>query len=282
MSRTGVEIPQKAQPATSLLVALDGSLFAERAVAPACSLAARLGIGVELWSAVPSAAEAEERRARLRALAATCGARWDVVVTDRPIDAIPAAAAGDANRLICLATHGHDRTAGLVHSVSAAVVAASDGPVLLVGPAVATRPQARGGVAVCVDGSPESEAVIPVAAAWAAALGVGLQVVTVAEPVPESVRQPGHYPRLHGPHGDADAYVEALASAWSGDVPVTGRVLYDPVDVDGALADAFAADPPDLVVMGTRSPRGLRRLIFGSTAAALSHRSPAPVLVVPL
>lgn len=283
MSRTETEPAQTATgPASSLLVALDGSLFAERAIGPASALAARLGIGVQLWSAVPSPAEAEERRSRLEALATACGAQWEVVVTDRPIDAIASAESADAHRLVCLATHGRDRTAGMAHSVSSAVVAASDGPLLLVGPAVTARPPVAGGVAVCVDGSPGSEAVIPVALAWAAALRVGVRVLTVAEPVPESVRQPGLYPRLHGPRGDADAYVETLAAAWSGDVPVTGQAIYDPVDVDGALADAFAADPPDLVVMGTRSPHGLRRLIFGSTAAALAHRSPAPVLVVPL
>ena len=240
-------------PASSLLVALDGTPFAERAVGPASALAARLGIGVELWSAVSS-----------------------------PVEEISAAVAADRHRLVCLATHGRNRTAEMAHSVSNAVVAASDGPVLLVGPAVTAHPPAAGGVAVCVDGSPESEAVIPLALAWAAALQVGVRILTVAEPVPESVRQPGIYPRLHGPRGDADAYVEALASAWSGDITVTGQAIYDPVDVDGALAHAFAADPPDLVVMGTKSPHGLRRLILGSTAAALAHRSPAPVLVVPL
>jgi nucleotide-binding universal stress UspA family protein len=252
MSRTEFEAVQTAPPSTSLLVVLDGSPFAEQAVAPARLLAERLGIGVEL------------------------------VTTDRPLEVTSPGAVGDGHRLVCLATHGRNRTAGLAHSVSAAVVAASDGPVLLVGPAVSIHPPAAGGVAVCVDGTPDSEAIIPLALAWARALHVGARVLTVAEPVPESVRTPGHYPRLHGPKCDADVYVKALASAWNGDVAVTGQVIYDAVDVDGALADAFVADPPDLVVMGTRSPHGLRRLIFGSTAAALSHRSPAPVLVVPL
>ena len=103
----------------------------------------------------------------------------------------------------------------------------------------------------------------------------------MAEPVPESVRRAGFYPRLHGPHGDADAYVKGIAEAWTGDVTVTGTAIYDPVDVDGALVDAFRADRPDLVVMGTRAPHGLRRMILGSTAAAVAHASPTPVLVVP-
>lgn len=184
--------------------------------------------------------------------------------------------------LVCLATHGRDHTAALAHSVSSAVVAASEGPVLLVGPAVTTDAPTTHTLAACIDGSPDSDVVVAAAVAWAAALGLDVTLLTVAEPVPESVRRPGYYPRLQGPHGDADAYIEAIATAWRGDGAVTGRAIYDPVDVDGALTGALVADPPELVVMGTRAPQGLRRLILGSTAAAVAHGSPAPVLVVPL
>jgi nucleotide-binding universal stress UspA family protein len=263
-------------------VALDGSFFAERAVVPAGRLAAALGVPLQLWSAASTPAEAEGRRSRLQALADTCGATWDVVVTDQPTAAITAAGHTEEHPLLCLATHGRDRTAALTHSVSAAVVAASDDPLLLVGPTVPQEPPTGHTLAVCVDGSPDSELLFAVAAGWAHALGLGVTVLTVAEPVPESVRHPGYYPRLHGPHGDADAYVEGVVAAWRYDVPVTGRALYDPVDVDGALIRAFVADPPDLVVVGTLATQGLRRLILGSTAAAVAHGSPAPVLVVPL
>jgi nucleotide-binding universal stress UspA family protein len=263
-------------------VALDGSLFAEGAIPPAGRLAAAIGAPLHLWSAAPTPAEAEGRRPRIRALADVCGASWEVVVTDRPAAAITAAAGAAGHPLLCLATHGQDRAAALTHPVSTAVVAASEGPVLLVGPKVSLQPPTGHTLAVCVDGSPDSELILPVGIAWAATLDLDVTVLTVAEPVPESVRCPGYYPRLHGPHGDADAYVEAVAATWRGDVAVTGRALYDPVDVDGALIGAFVADPPDLVVMGTRAPQGLRRLILGSTAAAVAHGSPAPVLVVPV
>jgi len=281
MSRTELRPTDVALP-VNLLVALDGSLFSERAITPARRLADVLGAGVHLWSAVRSPDEADDRRGRLRELGEANGALWEVHVTDRPVDAIPEAGDGDRDRLVCLATHGRDRSAGLAHSVSAAVLAASDGPVLLVGPRVPQGAPPGSWLAVCVDGSKDSEAIVPVAVAWAAALSLSVTILTVAEPVPESVRHPGSYPRLHGPRGDADAYVDGLAADWGATVPVSGRVIYDPVDVDGALLDAFAPEPPDLVVMGTRAPRGLRRLIFGSTAAAVAHGAPAPVLVVPI
>jgi nucleotide-binding universal stress UspA family protein len=280
MSRMQLEAPQTGLPVTALLVALDGSLFAERAVTPAGRLATGLGVPLQLWSAAATPEEADVRRGRLRELAEVCSASWEVVVTDRPADAIVAAGEAGTHPLVCLATHGRGRTAALAHSVSAAVVAASRGPVLLVGGAVSGARPAGRRLAVCIDGGPESDSVLAAAVAWASALGLPVTVLTVAEPVPESVLHPGTYPRLHGPHVDADAYVEGVAAAWTGDVPVTGTVIYDPVDVAGALIDAFADDPPDLVVMGTRAPQGLRRLILGSTAAAVAHRSPAPVLVV--
>jgi nucleotide-binding universal stress UspA family protein len=265
MSTTHVRDPETGLPVSSVLVALDGSPFSERAIPPACHLAARLGAPVHLWSAA-SVEEAEGRRAVIRTLAEAAGASWEVA----------------GHRLVCLATHGHDHTAALLHSVSSATVAASDGPVLLVGPAVpAAAPPGRR-LAVCVDGTGESELVLPLAFAWARVLGLEVTLLTVAEPVPESVLHPGSYPRLHGPHGDADAYVNGLVNAWSGEVPVTGKAIYDPVDVDRALVREFGVDRPDLVVMGTRSDHGLRRLILGSTAAAVAHRSPAPVLAVPL
>jgi nucleotide-binding universal stress UspA family protein len=282
MSRTQRSASKTGLPVTTLLVPLDGSPFAERAVGPACRLAAEIAVPLHLWSAAATPAEAEERRLRMRSLADGCGASWEVVVTDRPVAAMMAKEDAAGHPLVCLATHGRDRTAGLAHSVSVAVVAASAGPVLLIGPEASTTTPTGRYLAACVDGSPDSDRILAAAVAWAAALGLDVTVLTVAEPVPESVRRPGYYPRLHGPHGDADAYAEAIAAAWRGDVAVTGRAIYDPVDVDGALIGALVADPPDLVVMGTRAPHGLRRLILGSTAAAVAHGSPAPVLVLPL
>lgn len=281
MVATALVPPDTALP-VKVLVALDGSLFAERAIAPAAWLAAATGARLELWSAVHSSADVDERRRHVKALAEPYSASWDVVVADRTIEAIAEAGDGDRHRLVCLATHGRDRSAGLAHSVSAGVVAGSAGPVLLVGPKVLPTASADHRLVACVDGTTESEGIVPIAIAWAAALHRDLTIMTVAEPVPESLRHPDTYPRMHGPHGDADGYVDSLATAWSGPVTVTGEVVYDPVDVDGAIVGALAGDPAGLVVMGTRRPQGLRRLVFGSTAAAVAHRSPAPVLVVPL
>ncbi|MDQ1490463.1 MAG: hypothetical protein QOJ23_2977 [Actinomycetota bacterium] len=280
MTQTQTRAPALA--VTSLLVPLDGSSYAERAVWPACRMAARVGATVHLWSAAPSPAAAEGRRLRMRVLADAIGGSWEVVVAYEPLDGIRRAGDPAGLTVPCLATHGDNRNAGLVHSVSSAVVAASEGPVLLAGPAVSPEAPTGGTVAVCVDGTLESEAVMPVAISWAAALGSDVTVLTVAEPVPESLRHPGDYPRRHGPRIDADDYVGEIARSWQDGITIRGKAIYDAVDVRSALVDEVVAIQPALVVIGTHSPHGLRRLISGNTAAAVAHGSPALVLVVPL
>ena len=131
MSTTQIYRPETRLPVTSVLVALDGSLFSERAIPPACRLAARLGAPVHLWSAA-AAEEAEGRLAVIRGLAEAADATWEVVVGDSPVEELSACGDAAGHRLVCLVTHGHDRTAALLHSVSSAMVAASDGPVLAV------------------------------------------------------------------------------------------------------------------------------------------------------
>ncbi|HVW31345.1 MAG TPA: universal stress protein, partial [Acidimicrobiia bacterium] len=281
MVRTPSTLPETRRPA-SLLVALDGSSFAERAVVPAARLADRLGVPLRLWSVAPGPGEAESRRPRIGALAREVGAEWEVVVTDAPVETMFPAGASADTPLVCLATHGRDRSAVFVHSAAAGLLAASEQPVLLIGPQVPAEPAPSPLVAACIDGSTDSDRILAAAGAWADALGLGVSVLTVAEPVPESVRRPGFFPRRHGPVTDADAYIAAVVAGWRGDAVVTGRAIYDPVQVAGALIRAVCADPPTLIVMGTRSPHGLRRLLLGSTAAEVAHGAPAPVLVVPL
>ena len=283
MTRQQLSPPERRLPVTSFVVALDGSLFSERAIDPAVRLADGLGLPLRLWSAASTPDEAAMRRMRLRHLAEAIDADWELVLSEQPAEDLMPTAGDDDDRhpLVCLATHGRDRSAVVVHSTAALLLAESEDPVLLIGPAVSDFPPSRTVVA-CVDGSDDSEAVMAAATRWAGALGIGVTAVTVAEPVPESVRRPGYYPRRHGPQSDADAYIAALVAAWTDDVPVTGRVIYDPVSVDRPLLQSIVAEQAGLVVMGTRSPHGLRRLVLGSTAAEVTHGSPAPVLVVPV
>jgi hypothetical protein len=81
-----------------------------------------------------------------------------------------------------------------------------------------------------VDGTPESELGLPVAAAWADAFGMKLTIVTVAEPCPPPLRIGAPWRRHHGPEEDADEYIRRLGEHWDLAAPgLDATVVYDPI-----------------------------------------------------
>ena len=283
MSHRPTVVLETGLPVSWLVVPLDGSPLAERGLGPARGLAERLGARVHLVSVSSSPEEAESRRTELSALAAADHLSWEVVPADHEREAIEATRDRLSPALVCMATHGRGRSAALVGSVATALLRHSDVPVLLVGPRATLGDPPPKRLVVCVDGSAESEELVTVAAAWASALGLAMSLVTVAEPVPESVREHGHHLRMFGPAIDADQYIAGLVGQWRDRVPgIDGTALYNPVTVGGAVVEHLETEPPALVLLGTRARTGLSRLVLGSVAAAVVHESPYPALVVPL
>jgi nucleotide-binding universal stress UspA family protein len=181
-----------------------------------------------------------------------------------------------------MASHGRGRSAALLGSVASEVAASASGPMLVLGPDVPADHRLTGDVVACVDGSETSERVVPVAAAWASALGLGLAIVTVAEPVPQAVTPGASYRRSHGPSMDAEDYLGQLAARWRDrGTEVATCAIYDPVSVVGGLAEHFKDRPPALMAATTHARTGLARLTLGSVAAGIVHRLAAPVLLVP-
>jgi nucleotide-binding universal stress UspA family protein len=137
-----------------------------------------------------------------------------------------------------------------------------------------------GGVVACVDGSRESEAVLPVAAQWAATLGMELAILTVAEDASPTLD--GTRPNRFGPPTPRE-YVEELAERWRQVVPNTGgEVAFDPISVASGLRQRLAAQPAGLVAVTTHARSGLARVRLGAVAATIVRTSTAPTLVVPL
>lgn len=184
----------------------------------------------------------------------------------------------------------------LIGSVARAVLQLSNSPVIAVGPqadrpgALVGRPRRRpaswpeplsvGGVVACVDGSRESEAVLPVAARWAASLDMGLEILTVAEDATPTVG--GERPNRFGPTAPGE-YVEELAKRWRHVVANTaGEVVFDPIGVAAGLRRRLAAQLAGLVAVTTHGHTGLDRVRLGATAADIVRTSTAPALVVPL
>jgi nucleotide-binding universal stress UspA family protein len=282
-----------------VLLPLDGSSFAAAALPTALALADRFAAELLTISV-----ESDERAAaRLRASVAkslgdnvsTIG--LDVVVADEPAGAIVARARELGSCVVCMSTRGRGRVAGtMIGSVTRAVLGQSESTVVAVGPqadrppALVGRPRRRpaswpaplsiGRLVACVDGTGDSETVLPEASLWALALGMRLSIVTIVD---EAANVAGvESSSLFGPP-DPRAYVDDLATHWRAVVPDTaGEVVWDPIGVASGLRAHLASRPAGLVAVTTHARSGLERLRLGATAAHIVRTSTAPTLVVPL
>jgi len=268
-----------------IVVPVDGSPFAERALPIATWAAGTLGVPVHLVEVVGTGAGADDATVHLDDLARRHGAAgWNVARSDDPGRAIVTAARVGGTGLVCLATHGRDRSAAALGSVAMTVLDVSTDPVLLVGPAARPPCADDSPVVVAVDGTADDDALTRSAATWSAGLRRPLVVATVAEPVPGSFRPDRPTRRARGP-ADPEAYVARMAAAAAAaagpGTRVDARVAYDPVSVrDGVvdLVDRTAA----LLVVGTHRRTRPRRAVVGSHAARIVHDLEVPALVVPL
>ena len=282
-----------------VLLPLDGSQFALAAMPTARAAAARFGAVVNTISVAGDERDADRlRRHAVEALGGTADEdRAHVVVAKDPASVIRDRADELGSCLVCMSTRGRGRVVGtLIGSVARATLLLANRPLIVVGPSadrpgvMVGRPRRRpsswpeplsgGGVIACVDGSDTSEAVLPVAAQWAAALRSGLTILTVAD---EAATAPsGERPNRFGP-ADPKGYVDDLAARWRNHVPdAAGEVVYDPLEVASGIGARVARQPAALVAVTTHARTGFDRLRLGATAADIVRVSTAPTLVVPL
>ena len=278
-----------------VLVPLDGSKFAAAALRTAQALAARFGAELHAVSVAEHDDEVDVMGSEAAAaLGPGAGPEQvHVVVGDDAAAAIAATATDLGSALICMSTHGRGRIAGaVVGSVARSLLQAARQPIIAVGP-FADRPRPFGSeppvplsvprVVACVDGTPPSESLLPVAGRWADALGMSLTIVTVAEPSPAPVRPDAPWHRRHGPEEDADAYAARLGEKWKDVAAEVGtEVVYDPISPADGLRTYLDQHPAGLVAVTTHARTGLRRVLLGADAANIVHASTAPTLVVPL
>jgi nucleotide-binding universal stress UspA family protein len=265
----------------SVVVPLDGSSVAERALPVAVRLAYSLGAGIALVSAVSRQDEVPERERQLSALPLPPRNLQRIVV----VDLDPAGAIHETLRRLrpsvaCMASAGRGRTAGFVGSVATDVVARGRDPVVVVGPFVEAH-RGRRGVAACVDGTAASGTLITVAARWARLLDEPLVVMTVAETVPPPLGE-GPVRRRFGPDGDVDSWLDRIATPARATVgAMEMAAVYDPISPVEGLKGFLNDRLPSIAVLSSAARTGLSRLIFGSVTANVVHMSPSPILVVP-
>jgi len=267
----------------SVIVPLDGSELASRALESAALAAARAGSAVRLVMRPDPGGEAEAG-AHLGAAAARLG-HLEVtteIVRGAPARAIVAAAARRPEPVVWMSTHGRGALgAALVGSIAEQVVARATMPVVLVGPEVrADRPMAVGDeILLCSDGSPESAAAVPVVVDLARALGLRVVVTEVVGPE-EEVAGPGETVVDEVGRAAADrcaALAGVLTAAGVDDVQVE---VGHGADAAASIAHRARRHPVALVAMATHGRTGLRRVVMGSVALRTVHLSPCPVVVV--
>lgn len=261
-------------PFTEIVVPLDGSATAERALGPALALARRAAVPLRVLSrALPG--EDEELAGYLAGVTDRYAAVTDVEtqVVDR--ESIPDAIADglDPGALVCMSSHGRSGIArAAMGSVAEALLRTLGRPVVVVGPEVVTDASFAGRVAACLDGSEEAERTLAPAAHWSEALGLPLWLVSVADADTAAARSGTE-------RGVAEsAHLAAAASRLGG---VEGWDVLHGDDPAEALAGWAREAPVAVLVMATHGRTGWDRLRLGSVTIGTVRRAPVPVLVVP-
>ena len=194
-----------------------------------------------------------------------------VLLESDPAEQIGRYANAEQVDLVAMATHARSGLGRvLIGSVTEAVIRRTSRPVLLLGPRADPVPPAPRSLILCVDGSPLSEALIPIAAFRAQALQLRVTVVQVVSPRGERAVLP--------PDVSEQAYVERLGRMLrERGVDAGWEVLHGAGTA--ATICAYAREVPGAIVaLGTHSREGLSRLALGSVAMAVVQHCVRPVL----
>lgn len=284
-----------------ILVPLDGSPLAERALPYAESLARATEARVVLLRAVEAHAFTGRGRAKARmaamaeaeayldGIAAPLRERGLTVDAALPYGNAPDAIADEiafrAIDLVVMATHGRSGLGRFVYgSVAARVLHEAEVPVLL----VRAWEEQRGGssnevprIVVPLDGSSFAEAALPVARDLAAAIDGQLVLVQAILP-PEVAGVPDMHYASFDPEAElamATAYLERIA-AKGGETGHPTQVIAQ-VGMPAALIPEVArSNRAAFVVMATHGRSGLGRLVLGSVADATLRLGTTPLLLV--
>lgn len=289
---------------SKLLVPLDGSPLAERALQLAGMLAkptgaklvlvraaqAHPGPGTSLADAqVAAVSEAETYLEKIAARLAQEGVSVETAVPyGEAVEAIAEEVRLRQADLVVMATHGRSGIGRLVYgSVAKGVLVRSGVPVLLVR---AWRPESemkplsdQPRIVVPLDGSAFSEEALPVAVAMARGLNGRLVLVRAVWP-PDRVLRAEEGPIVHidellnSLKASAQDYLAQVASRLDVGQPIIQDVRTG--DPSMAIIAACREHGASMVVMTTHGRTGLARVLFGSVAGSVLRRGNVPLLLV--
>ena len=278
----GVERVTVEVEARNIVVPLDGSRRAVRAILPARRLAAALGLPVGVISV------AETRggltRPELDAIVAEHRLHWALDVrASSAVDGIVDTVRGH-DAIVVMTSGGHGRSAAVVGSTAAGVVERSPRPVMLVGHGTEVaerRPISE--LVVAVSGAAADMSLCGVAVSLARTYDFELRFVTVVASTSESGDARRTRTDGSAPLGDARGYLDGLVDHWGGGgVRLVGSTIHDPISAASGLAQMLQRRPQAVLVVGSAGRVGLTLLRHDSTSSAIVSESPVPTIVVPV
>lgn len=259
----------------TILVPLDRSPQAEMALGAADAFACRLGAKVDLVVSSALGLDSEDHEQYLQKVASTLRApigALEVLTSDNVVESIITALRARPGSLLCMSTHGRGGLAqAMMGSTAEAIVRDAKAPVLLVGPDVASKFDVGiEAIQVCLDGSPASEKLLPVATSWAKEFSSRLWLVEVQ--APENKPAAGHDVIESG-------YLAQLGERLRHDgIDAEWEVLHDK-NAHKALVDFHHHQPVSLIMIATHGRTGLNRVAFGSVAMHVARHASTPVLI---
>ena len=262
---------------SSIIVPLDGSAAAARALPPAVALAKEAHVPLVAMT-VTTPSFASSTTDRIRDQIAAAGLRYPTIElllsALPPADPLLAAMNRRPGSLLVMTTHGHSHIGQLLGGTAESLLRARTGATLLIGPSCdADVFKPTGPLIIPVDGSDVAETVLPLAAAWCVSFPFEPEVVSVIDPEVETLLAvSGDIGSESGVPSRAAASLEATTG-----LAVDWRVLHDNRPADGIVRRATDADA-SLIAMSTHGRTGLGRVLLGSVATQVVHKAPCPVL----
>ena len=264
----------------TIIVPLDGSEFAERALAPAAAFAKRTGAEVILMTSQMGGVVVEPKRylADAAAEAGIAGANVAVISDHFAASGLKMVVADVADPIVCMSTHGHSGVIqALLGSTAEDAIRLVHAPMLLLGPNVELSLATQlDNVVVCTDGTQTSKAIVPEVSDWIRALHLRAWVVQVLDSEARlALEEAGEQEAIE--FGAVHALAESLLSRDG--AGINWDVLHRD-DASDAIVDYVRDVRASLIAMATHGRTGLARVALGSVTAAVVHDAPCPVLVV--
>ena len=261
-----------------IVVALDGSRFAETIIPYAARMAESMGIRLAIVR-VSRQEDTFQAKTYVDNIASMVDAEGEVVTADaEPGKALLDALREGPESLMAMTTHGRSGLMeSLLGSVASTIVSKATGPVLLLRPrqeaSDLTDRRSISTVLATLDGNEHSERVLPHAASLAKNLGADLKLIQV---IPERVALE---PALKGDVLES-SYVHARAMRVRDQFGLEPdwEVLHG--DPARAICDHVGDIDDGMLAMASHARKGLAKTVLGSVTGECVRRCGVPVLVL--